>query len=1385
MRDLPGNQGGSARLLDGVLPDTRLGFHRTAGRPALQGRFVMRKLRMVSLVLLLLGCAVAWAQEDAPEPLMDNAALVAPAHGAPVAGLSDNAAWSQAAVIEELVTLGAMLRPAHDHTRARVIYDPRALYIAVDAAAGAAEPIPRLALDDRRVYEHDRIEIFLDEQPWQDGYFQIVVDRGGNVRSSFNASGDAQPREVELSPQLEVAVAEVEGGWTVRIAIPFAAIEARAPDPGDLYRLKICRDGGGDGPLSWPPNPTGSFHTREADGALYFETMNLLENGDFEEGEVAAHLPPGWSAAMTSAEVDNAPQGTVETIEGAGVDGGRAVRMTKLISALWWPQIWSRIYRLQPGAHYEFSIMARGTLPTVNLRASAYVDGRRVMRLSQSFDVPEDWERLAYYFSVPHEAPDMNVGLSAPNMISGEVYYDRAMLRKVLRAADGESLPPVATYDRDPDQFQGLDALMERQGHKPWDLYARGDSLLTRRTIFRDREYGTSVWMIDDSHTVEHNGTASVWPAWNADGSLLYLAGPRVGPEGRESGWFINEDYSRLLRYPEARRPILDRHDPDIGFIHREGQLIEANLRSGESRVVAEWRPYPRERVYGLTRDNRYIFLDTPNGGLWLAYEPDPNDPIPQWGLHDGRPEAPDADGNAKDPHEADTILNLSRHIVAETAEWGHIFRIRVGLLIDRETGETQKVIAPISGHEAYLRAFVSDRVNLPRGGIWDEYRIHASEDIDEMFGIYRYYPIMTHGHESESPDGEFTAKDGGPTIFPTRGGEPMQMRLSRNGGNYHLHWMKHPRFFVGWVRGWSFGGYMRPEHANTEFQIFSDLTAQPIVDTKHLLNGYYSGGDFSMLSPDCTKIHYGSSMTGRFKNYVAVMARPRPPRNIAWKADGDAVVLTWEAPAYARETRGYLVYRSDRSGDGYELLTREPVEATTWRDETVRPGEAYYYVLTSIEHSGLESGYSAEVARAGVNPPAQIDEPLMVYAEPERAIRDLYTTDRPGLAMGVDRWDASDWYYVYRHPQADEGSAPLTVRLPAPGDYSLWARIRSGDGDAAGWRFTGPTGTWDAATTAQEWTWVRVGDEVSLPAGEIQITLITGDAGAQLDLICLTTDADFTPEGPRPEKTTPPPAVTGLSAENVRERVNHLTWERPEDPTLSHYQVYASTAPIEEVSQELLVGSPTDEEIYDWGLKAGTTYHYAVTAVDRRGNESPIATAQATTPPGEPMVIISLTFDEAEREGAFEQSDAGDTRGAFYVVPEEPESNAVSWEIEIPRDDGYYLWLRYLHRGSGARGGEVRMQPRVLVDGEQVTTLVNGLTDLHVPDALIAEDHPLADQLWTWAWPGDEDLTRVALPAGTHTLRLENLTAEVRYDALVITSETTWRPEDGRLRQR
>ncbi len=106
--------------------------------------------------------------------------------------------------------------------------------------------------------------------------------------------------------------------------------------------------------------------------------------------------------------------------------------------------------------------------------------------------------------------------------------------------------------------------------------------------------------------------------------------------------------------------------------------------------------------------------------------------------------------------------------------------------------------------------------------------------------------------------------------------------------------------------------------------------------------------------------------------------------------------------PRYDRETKGYVVYRSRTSGDGYEVVTPEPVQGMSWRDQTIEQGRPYYYVVTSIEHSELESGYSSEAPRVGIGLPTAANDRLTLYAEAEEALKDLGTDARPGLAIQI-----------------------------------------------------------------------------------------------------------------------------------------------------------------------------------------------------------------------------------------------------------------------------------------------------------------------------------------------------------------------------------------------
>jgi len=225
--------------------------------------------------------------------------------------------------------------------------------------------------------------------------------------------------------------------------------------------------------------------------------------------------------------------------------------------------------------------------------------------------------------------------------------------------------------------------------------------------------------------------------------------------------------------------------------------------------------------------------------------------------------------------------------------------------------------------------------------------------------------------------------------------------------------------------------------------------------------------------------------------------------------------------------------------------------------------------------------------------------------------------------------------------------------------------------------------------------------------------------------------------------------------------------------------------------AQEFLLASPTTCEFIDWGLRAGTTYHYAVTAVDRRGNESRITRCiAARTAPRECQVReIELRFDEARAQGPFIKREAEGTRaGNYLVLPGDTpdgvaQESSLSWAVGVPEganEGRWYLWLRYLPGGSAStRKAAVEQNVRVLLDGKPLTHVGGGLTDLSVPESGIRPE------FWTWARPVKTDLTAVSIAPGRHVVTLEGLTKAVRYDVLLLTDEPSFQPRDGRLRQR
>jgi hypothetical protein len=71
-------------------------------------------------------------------------------------------------------------------------------------------------------------------------------------------------------------------------------------------------------------------------------------------------------------------------------------------------------------------------------------------------------------------------------------------------------------------------------------------------------------------------------------------------------------------------------------------------------------------------------------------------------------------------------------------------------------------------------------------------------------------------------------------------------------------------------------------------------------------------------------------------------------------------VLLTWDAST--SQVAGYIVLRSETSGGPYTPLFGAALNALSYTDTTVSSGTTYYYVVTALGETGIESGLSNQV---------------------------------------------------------------------------------------------------------------------------------------------------------------------------------------------------------------------------------------------------------------------------------------------------------------------------------------------------------------------------------------------------------------------------------------
>jgi fibronectin type 3 domain-containing protein len=93
----------------------------------------------------------------------------------------------------------------------------------------------------------------------------------------------------------------------------------------------------------------------------------------------------------------------------------------------------------------------------------------------------------------------------------------------------------------------------------------------------------------------------------------------------------------------------------------------------------------------------------------------------------------------------------------------------------------------------------------------------------------------------------------------------------------------------------------------------------------------------------------------------MPVNTAPAVPTGLTATAGDRSVALDWSDNTET-DLRGYNVYRSLTSGSGYTSVATN-ITVSNFTDNTVTNGTRYYYVVTSVDTGGLQSGYSSEVS--------------------------------------------------------------------------------------------------------------------------------------------------------------------------------------------------------------------------------------------------------------------------------------------------------------------------------------------------------------------------------------------------------------------------------------
>ena len=309
----------------------------------------------------------------------------------------------------------------------------------------------------------------------------------------------------------------------------------------------------------------------------------------------------------------------------------------------------------------------------------------------------------------------------------------------------------------------------------------------------------------------------------------------------------------------------------------------------------------------------------------------------------------------------------------------------------------------------------------------------------------------------------------------------------------------------------------------------------------------------------------------------------PSKPRGLEATASHGQVVLTWDDPGDDTIT-GYVILRrvrvNDTGGDFGVLVSDTGTAALTYTDNTVAAGLTYTYRIKAINEHGV-----SERSRW-----FHVDTPAAPEPEEEQA------AEPPSKPRGLEATATHD---------------SVTLTWDAPGDdtitgYVILRRIPGVDPEGHFNELVSNTGT--AATTYTD-------DTVSAETRYTYRIKAINEHGVSERSRWYHINTPAAPGQEAQQATEPPAPPTGLSAEVVAHDSVTLTWDDPNDASVSGYVVLRLDFVQSDLATVAADTGTTATSYTDDTVEPDTLYFYYLMAINARGESELSHYAVAHTP--------------------------------------------------------------------------------------------------------------------------------------------------------------------------